>query len=61
MPAPTITKASFSNVIAALREHGLTPHRIDLIANGTFSIQLGAPVSVANTTEEKPKLKKWVG
>lgn len=58
MPAPAITKASFSNVLAALKENGLTPVNVDLRPDGTFSID------VSSDDKSAPALatvgpKKW--
>lgn len=59
MPAPSITKASFSNVISALKENGFTPVNVDLKADGTFSIRLDDGTAVGSPAPAKPGPKRW--
>lgn len=59
MPAPAITKASFSNVIAALKENGLTPVNVDFKPDGGFSIRLDDGTAVGSPAPSKPGPKRW--
>ncbi len=60
MPAPKLSKSSLSNAIAALKEQGLTPSRINLNPDGSFIID----IAVAATSQDVPQSgskgpKKW--
>lgn len=60
MPAPKLSKSSLSNAIAAVKDQGFTPSRINLNPDGSFTIDIAA----ASTSQDVPKSdgagpKKW--
>jgi len=57
MPAARLTKASISNAIAALKEHGLTPSSMRLNPDGSFSIDCAAEAMPTSAPTQGPK--KW--
>ncbi len=58
MPAPRLTKASLSNAVAALKEQGFTPSRVNLNPDGSFSIDIDAP-HMEQHVEKKKGPKRW--
>jgi len=57
MPAPKITKASINNAIAALKDQGFTPSRMNLNPDGSFSIDIHTESAPSLETTNGPK--KW--
>ncbi|TVQ00465.1 MAG: RidA family protein [Roseinatronobacter sp.] len=41
MPPPRLTKAVLSNVLAALKEQGMTPSQVSVSTDGTLTCVLG--------------------
>jgi hypothetical protein len=57
MPAPKLTKSSIGNAIAALKEQGLTPSRVNMNTDGSFTIDVSADTVTPPAVTHGPK--KW--